>query len=119
MQIRTTKGVLPLADLAVTVVLEDRPTLLALLVRYEYAGELVRQDAFPLPKQTGDLVPTIEGDLPRASLTRTLELQEGPGERMVAEVFRRPNDPQILHRSVHMILKEPTVVAEAAAAALA
>ena len=116
MEILTTKGPLPLTELARTVVVEDRPDCLALLVRYVHAGELVRQDAFRHPKQLGALIPTTLGDVDRAALQRVVELEDNDTEIVVAEVFRDRGTGAILHRSVHVVLKAPSVVADAVAA---
>jgi hypothetical protein len=116
MDILTTKGPLPIVDLARTVVVEDRPDCLALLVRYEHEGERVRQDAFRHPKQLGQMVPTVDGDVDRVSLSRTVELEDNDGEIVVAEVFRYAGATEAIHRSVHVVLKQPSVVADAVAA---
>lgn len=116
MDILTTKGPLPLADLTRTIVVEDRPDCLVLLVRYEHDGERVRQDAFKHRKQLGVLIATTLGDLPRESLQRLIEFEDNDTETVVAEVFRDRQTGAVLHRSVHVVLKQSSVIADAVAA---
>ena len=118
MEILTTKGLITLSELCRTAVVEDRPDCLALLVRYEHEGVLVRQDAFRHPKQLGAQIPTTVGTVDRADLQRTVEFEDNAGEMVVAEVFRDRVGGALLHRSVHVVLKQPSVVADAVAASL-
>lgn len=115
--IQTTEGPMELSALRRTPVVEDRPDCFALLVRYEHGGVVVRQDAFRLPKQDGEDIPTIYGPMPRAALRRLVEFADNPDEMAVAEVFTLPSG-ELVHRSVHVVMKEPSVAAAGVAAAL-
>jgi hypothetical protein len=128
--IATTRGTLAESDLHRTVVLEDRPDHFAVLVRYQLPhadgrvglgsdqfGEVVRQDAFRLPKETGPDIFTTLGILPASALERTVELLDRAQEIVVAVVWK--HEGELVRRDAHVILKEPTTEAAAVAAALA
>jgi len=114
--ILTTKGELEESALRRTLGVEDRPEMLAVWVEYRLGDELVRRDAFPLPKEAGPLVYTTRGELPYTDLHRTIELTDTATEIAVAIVWRLAGE--LVRRDAHVILKEPSVVAEAIAASL-
>jgi hypothetical protein len=102
--INTTYGELDESTLNRSVVLEDRPTEMVVLVRWqlpagvndrdaqgpEKFGELVRQDAFPLPKEAGPDVSTTLGMVPFSELERVVELdRRGAGARCRSRVAER------------------------------
>lgn len=114
--IETTKGPVQQSRLARTLGFEDRPAQLAVWVAWHLDGELVRRDAFPLPKECGPEVYTTLGLQPFASLARTIELHDNENEIAVAIVWRLAGD--VVRRDAHVILKQASVVAEAIAASL-
>jgi hypothetical protein len=129
--INTTYGELDESTLNRTVVLEDRPTEMVVLVRWqlpagvndldaqgpEKFGELVRQDAFPLPKDAGPDVSTTLGMVPFSELERVVELTDAAQELVVAVVWRK--DGVLVRRDAHVIKKQLGVEASGVAAALA
>jgi hypothetical protein len=129
--INTTYGELDESTLNRTVVLEDRPTEMVVLVRWqlpagvndldaqgpEKFGELVRQDAFPLPKDAGPDVSTTLGMVPFSELERVVELTDAAQEIVVAVVWRK--DGVLVRRDAHVIKKQLGVEASGVAAALA
>lgn len=114
--IRTTKGDVDESQLARIVGLEDRPSMMAVWVEWRLGDELVRRDAYPLPKETGPQVTTTLGPIPYAALSRTLELSDTDTEIAVAVCWRK--DGALVRRDAHVILKQPSVIAEAVAASL-
>jgi hypothetical protein len=129
--INTTYGELDESTLNRSVMLEDRPTEIVVLVRWQLPagvddrdaqgpakfGELVRQDAFPLPKEAGPDVSTTLGMVPYAELKRVVELEDAAQELVVAVVWWK--DGVLVRRDAHVILKQPSVEAAGVAAALA
>jgi hypothetical protein len=129
--INTTYGELDESTLNRSVILEDRPTEMVVLVRWqlpagvndrdaqgpEKFGELVRQDAFPLPKEAGPDVSTTLGMVPFSQLKRVVELEDAAQELVVAVVWTK--DGVLVRRDAHVILKQPSVEAAGVAAALA
>lgn len=120
MQIATTRGPMDVERLERIVGFEDRPNDGALWVEFRIKGdesrELVRRDAFRIQKQTGAEIPTTLGLMPREALTRAVELEDNPGEMVVAEVFKLAGE--VVHRSAHVVLKQAGVEAEGVAAAI-
>lgn len=114
--INTTKGLVEESALARTLGFEDRPDQIALWVEWRLEGELVRRDAFPLPKEAGPLVFTTEGDRPIGELARVIEIHDRPAEIAVAIVWWLGST--VVRRDAHVILKEPSVAATAVAASL-
>lgn len=122
--IETTNGPMDEATLTRSVILHDRPSGLALWIEYRVGsavdGDLVRRDAFPLPKNldANGQVFTTKGFLPPQTpgLTRVVLLSENDNELVVEERFTL--DGELVSNSPHVILKHPSVTASALAAAL-
>ena len=112
----TTHGEIDDAQLARTVGLEDRPALMAVWVEWRLGDEVVRREAYPLPKELGPLVHTTLGDVPIGDLVRTVELTDAPGDIAVAVTYRI--NGELVRRDAHVILKQASVVATALAATI-
>lgn len=109
----TTKGEYDESALDRTLGFEDRPGQFVVWVQWRLDGELVRAEAYPLPKTLGETIVTSHGDLPAASLVRTIEILDPPGEIVVVEIYRLGDE--IVKRSPNVILKQPSVTADAIA----
>jgi len=122
MKIATTRGVMDLDELERIVGLEDRPAEMALWVEFRVKGDpsrdLVRRDAFRVQKQTGDVITTTLGPMPRTMFARVVEVEDNENEMVVAEVFKDRATGAIVHRSVHVVLKQASVEATGVAAAI-
>jgi hypothetical protein len=127
--LNTTRGAIDEAHLERAIGVDDRPDMIVVSVEYRLPDpsrpwlerELVRRDAYPLPKETDDPVITVDGLVPASELKRTVELIDDPEEIVVAVLWRpRAVDraDRIVKRSANVILKHPTVEAQAIAAAL-
>ncbi len=115
-EIVTTRGILPIDQLERIVGLEDRPDKIVLWVEWRTTAwdkELVRRDAFPLPTESGAVVYTIHGDLPRRDLLRSLTLAENDNEYCVAVTWFY--NGELVRRDAHVILKQSSAVASAIA----
>jgi hypothetical protein len=135
--ITTTHGALEESTLFRSVIVEDRPTEIVVLVRWQLPtrpapehqpaaqyGEIVRNEAYTLPKDTGVRSPagvvevfTIHGLQPASAIARTVELTDTENEIVVAVLWRK--DDEVVRRDAHVILKRPSVEAAGIAAALA
>jgi hypothetical protein len=119
MQVETTRGRMDSEQLERIVGVEDRPGMMALWVEFRVKGDetraLVRRDAFPIAKQTGDVITTTLGPMPRAQFARVVELEDAENELVVAEVFKDRSTGAIVHRSVHVVLKAVEATGVAAA----
>lgn len=62
------------------------------------------------------VINTTKGPIDEALLQRTLGFEERPDEFVVWFEYRL--DGELVHRSAHVILKEPSVVASAIAASV-
>lgn len=116
MDVQTTRGLFDESALARTVGLEDRPTMYALWIEWRLGDELVRRDAFPLPKEVGPMVYTVRGDLPIEQLERVVELSDTAAAYAVAVVWKL--DGVLVRRDAHVVMKEPSVTATGVAATL-
>lgn len=114
--VRTIKGEVEEGQLARTVGFEDRPTQYAVWIEWRLEGELVRRDAFLLPKDTRPTVETIHGPMDASLLQRTIELRDIPSDISVGVCWRL-ND-ELVRRDAHVIAKDPSVVATAIAATI-
>jgi hypothetical protein len=111
--LNTTKGLVDESSLQRTLGFEDRPDQYVVWIHWKLDGELVRAEAYPLLKSSGDTLVTSHGELPAASLVRTIELLDLQSEIVVVEVYRLGEE--IVKRSPHVILKQASVVADAIA----
>jgi hypothetical protein len=104
-------------ELSRVVILEDRPDSLALIVELR-DGEVLAdvadsRQAFQLPKESGDEVYTIKGNVPRKDLLRCLQLTENDNEYAVSVVWFLGQE--LVRRDAHVILKHASAVAGAIA----
>ena len=112
--IYTTKGLLPESELLRTVGVEDRPNTLVLWIKWHLADELVRQESYPLHKETSDVVHTTRGWLKASALKRTIELTENLDDYAVCVTWRV--DHEAVRTDINVVTKSPTVVASSSAA---
>jgi hypothetical protein len=112
----TTRGEVSEQELDRTVGVEDRPDALALWIEWRLAGELVKRDAFKLHKNTDDVVYTTKGDRPRASLRRSVRFYEEPDNFVVVVEWHL--DGELVRTDPNVVLKQPSVVADAIAASI-
>ena len=108
--INTSRGLYAEAALAKTVVVEDRPDALVLRIEWRADdGDIVRSEAYPLPKVTDAVVTTIVGDIPRAQLERSVRLFEQPANYVVTVEWRLDGD--VVRTDPNVVLKDQNIVA--------
>jgi hypothetical protein len=61
------------------------------------------------------IVSTIYGDMDESELVKSESVNDTSTETVVATEYRKPGSDEIVHRSVHMTLKEMPVFAKAVA----
>lgn len=110
--VHTTKGLLPISVLARTVGVEDRPDKIVLWVQWWLTEELVRQESYSLPKELADPVYTTHGMVPRATLSRRIELTDNPTD--IAVVVKWYLGEELVRTDPNVVLKYPAVFASSA-----
>ena len=105
------------SDLERTLGFEDRPELLVVWIEWRDEGQvLIHREAYPLPKDTTELIQTTQGLTARSLMIRTIELVDVPNEIAVVVVWRL--NGEVVRRNAHVILKQASVVATASAASV-
>ena len=108
------------SNLERTLGFEDRPHVFVVWVEWRHplaqGQAVVHREAYPLPKDTTELIQTTQGLTARSLMIRTIELVDVPNEIAVAVVWRLHGE--VVRRDVHVILKQASVVATAIAASI-
>jgi hypothetical protein len=95
---------------------EDWPSHLVVWVAWYQGEEIVREERTPSSKNTDDPVSTTQGDLPRADLTRTIELTDNENDLALVQRWRLADGMEV-RKDVHVLIKHG-VEADAIAAAI-
>lgn len=120
--IKTTRGEMEESSLHRILGFEDRPDMYVIWIEWripaseKVKAELVRRDAFPLPKETTEFVTTALGSTALSTLERTIEITDRENEIVIAVVWKQGDI--LVRRDANVILKKSSVTADAVAASL-